>query len=137
MLIASEFADTFGYRAGSALEVSHGGGRHGYAFLLLGVFAIAAIVLALRTGSKPATLAIVASGAVALLLFLLIDLPDAGKTGAFAGFIQTEADPRAGFWLELLGAIVLLVGGAALALLRRPATIPRRAEHQPTRTQGA
>jgi hypothetical protein len=137
MLIASEFADTFAYRAGGAvLEVSHGGGRHDFAFLLLGVFAIAAILTAFATGSKPAAIAVATTGALALLLFLLIDLPDAGAKGTFAGFVQSKADPQAGYWLELIGAIVLLIGGTALAAMRRPATIPRRAEHESTRTQG-
>jgi hypothetical protein len=138
MLIASEFVDTFSYRAGdTVLEVSQGGGRHDYALLLLGVFAIAAILTAFATGSKPAAIAVAATGAVALLFFLLIDLPDAGAAGTFAGFVQSKAHPEAGFWLELIGAIVLLIGGTALAVMRRPATIPRRAEHQSTRTQGA
>jgi hypothetical protein len=133
MLIASEFADTFEYRAGGAvLEVSHGGGRHDYALLLLGVFAIVALVAALATGSRPVAVAVAVAGAVALLLFLLIDLPDAGATGVFAGFVQGKAHAQAGFWLEPIGAIALLIGGTALALSRQPATMRGRAEHQPT-----
>ncbi len=137
MLIASEFADTFEYRAGDAvLEVSHGGGRHDYALLLLGVFAIVALLAALATGSKPAAVAVAAAGAVALLLFLLIDLPDAGATGVFAGFVQGKAHPQAGFWLEPIGAVFLLIGGAALAVMRQPATMRGRAEHESTCPQG-
>jgi hypothetical protein len=137
-LIASEFSDTFEYRAGHAvLEVSRAGDRHDYAFLLLGLFAIVALVAALATGSKPAAIAVAAIGAVALLLFLLIDLPDAGAEGTFAGFVQGKAHPQAGFWLELVGSLVLLVAGTALALRQRPATMRGRAEHEPARTQGA
>ena len=33
-------------------------------------------------------------------------------------FIDAEAKPVAGFWLELIGALVLTVCGAALATLR-------------------
>ncbi len=116
MLIASEFAETFEYRAGNAvLEVSRGGGRHDYALLLLVAFAIVALLLALATGSKPAAVAVAAAGAVSLLLFLLIDLPDAGAAGIFAGFVQGKASPQAGFWLELIGALLLIVGGIGVA----------------------
>ncbi len=133
MLIASEFADTFEYRAGNAvLEVSRAGDRHDYALLLLGVFAIVALLAALATRSKPAAVAVAAAGAVALLLFLLIDLPDAGAVGTFAGFVQGKAHPQAGFWLELIGAVFLLIGGTTLAVMRRPATMRRRAEYQST-----
>jgi hypothetical protein len=137
MLIASEFADTFSYRAGNAVvEISRAGDRHDYAFLILGLFAMVALIAAVVTGSKPAAIAVAATGGVALLLFLLIDLPDAGATGTFTGFVQAQADPQAGFWLELIGSIALLAGGAALALKRRTATIPRRAKHESTSTQG-
>jgi hypothetical protein len=138
MLIASEFADTFAYRSGGAVvEVSRAGDRHDYAFLLLGAFAIVALAVALASGSRPAAIAVAAIGAVALLLFLVIDLPDAGATGVFPGFVQGKAHPQAGYWLELAGAIAVLIGGGALALKLRPATIPRRAEHQPISAKGA
>jgi hypothetical protein len=137
MLIASAFADTFEYRAGDAvIEVSRATDRHDYAFLLLGLFAFAAILIAVGGSSRPAAIAIAATGGAALLLFLIADLPDAGSTATFTGFVQAKAHPMPGFWLELVGAIFLLICGAALALKPQPATIRRRAEHQSTRTQG-
>jgi hypothetical protein len=133
MLIASAFADTFEYRADdTVIEVSRAADRHDYAFLLLGLFAFAAILVAVGTASRPAALATLAVGAIALLVFLFGDLPDAGSTATFTGFVQAKAHPLPGFWLELVGAIFLLICGAALALKPRPATIRRRAEHQPT-----
>jgi hypothetical protein len=132
MLIASAFADTFEYRAGGAvIEVSRAADRHDYAFLLLGLFAFAAILVAVATGSRPAALAVTAAGCAALLLFLFSDLPDAGSTATFTGFVQAKAHPRPGFWLELVGSVFILAAGAALALKPQPATIRRRAEHEP------
>jgi hypothetical protein len=60
-------------------------------------------------------------GGIALLIFLLIDLPDAGQIGtlddARQSFVDAEAVPQEGFWLELVGALALAVGGVALATL--------------------
>ncbi len=73
------------------------------------------------SGSKAAAFAVAAAGAVALLIFLLGDLPRAGQIGTLddprQSFIDAEAVPQAGFWLELLGALGLAVSGAALATL--------------------
>jgi hypothetical protein len=72
-------------------------------------------------GSKPAAIAVVAMGGLALLIFLLIDLPDAGQVGtldsAEQSFIDAEAIPQEGFWLEMLGALALAFTGAALATM--------------------
>ena len=51
----------------------------------------------------------------------MIDLPNAGQVGtledARQSFIDAEAIPRAGFWLELLGALGLALSGGALATM--------------------
>ena len=44
---------------------------------------------------------------IALLIFLVIDLPDANSIGTLdddQSFIDAKAEPAAGFWLELVGA---------------------------------
>ena len=60
-------------------------------------------------------------GVFALLFFLLTDLPDAGQVGALddarQSFIDAEAIPQAGFWLEMVGALGLAFTGAALATM--------------------
>ncbi len=59
-------------------------------------------------------------GVIALLFFLLTDLPDAGQVGtldAAESFIDAEAIPQEGFWLEMLGALGLAFTGAALATM--------------------
>jgi hypothetical protein len=126
LLIASELMDTFSFDAvdevsGTVGAVATVADRHQYAMLVLGLFAILALFVAIGSGSKPAAVAVAVSGAVALLLFVLIDVPDAGKVGTFSdagrSFVDAKAVPQGGFWLELIGALVLAVCGGALATL--------------------
>jgi hypothetical protein len=61
------------------------------------------------------------AGAVALLFFLLLDLPDAGNVGTLddprESFFNATADPATGFWVELAGSVLLAISGGALATL--------------------
>jgi hypothetical protein len=121
LLAASEFMNTFKLNGpGPTLEaVQKASDQHHYALLVLCGFALLALVIAVATGSKPAATAVAVCGVGALLIFLLIDLPDAGKVGAISDVNLTEAkaDPAVGFWLELIGALVLAICGGALATL--------------------
>ena len=121
MLAASEFMDTFKLNGpGPTLQaIQSASDQHHYALLIIAAFALVALVIAVVTGSKPAATAVAICGAGALLIFLLIDLPDAGKVGAISDVNLTEAkaDPTTGFWLELAGALVLAICGGALATL--------------------
>jgi len=71
---------------------------------------------------------VIAAGIVVagLILFLTIDLPNANNTGTIGGCSATtssgafdfaKADPQAGFWLEMVGALALALSGVALATL--------------------
>jgi hypothetical protein len=121
VLAASEFMDTFTLNGpGPTPEVVQtASDQHHYALLVLAGFALVALVIAVLAGSKPAAAGVAFCGAGALLIFLLIDLPDAGKVGAINSVNLTEAkaDPATGFWLELGGALVLAICGGALATL--------------------
>ena len=66
---------------GEALRDATSADRHGYSMLVLAVCAVGALAIAIATGSKPAAYAVAAIGVVSLLLFLIVDLPDAGKLG--------------------------------------------------------
>jgi hypothetical protein len=94
---------------------------HGHALFVVAAFAILASFVAVWAGSKPAAIAVAAMGALALLFFLITDLPDAGQVGtlddARQSFIDAEALPQAGFWLEMVGALGLAFTGAALATM--------------------
>lgn len=121
LLAASEFMDTFELNGpGPSLQVVQtAADQHYYSLLVLAGFALAALVVAVLTGSKPAATAVAVCGAGALLIFLLIDLPDAGKVGTISdvNFTQAKAEPALGFWFELTGALVLAICGGALATL--------------------
>jgi len=139
ILIGSEFADTFRLEApgDTTLGLEEASDRHSWAIGVLGLFTLAAVTIAVLNGSKPAATATAVFGAAALLLFLLIDLPDAGKVGTFDSpnnpFVQTKAEPEGGFWLLLVGSLVVAVCGIALATLSseqlrslRPGSRPAR-----------
>ncbi len=72
LLIASELMTTFEFTppGGEALSSQSAGDRHSYAQIVLGVFAIAALVVAIVNGSKPAATAVAVCGVIALLIFL-------------------------------------------------------------------
>lgn len=103
--------------------------QHGWAMLILGVIALALLVVCLwfdlaRDGesgavSQTAAVALAVTGLVALLIFLIIDVPDANRIGALGNetgsFVDAKATPQLGFWLELLGSALLVGCGSALA----------------------
>ena len=127
MLGASQFTDIFHLTppGGEALKAISAADRHGYATLVLAIFALILIVMAIAYRGEQlgqvAALAIAVCGVVALLIFLIGDLPKVNNVGTLndprQSFIDAEAKPVAGFWLELVGALVLTVCGAALATM--------------------
>jgi hypothetical protein len=138
MLAASQFMDIFHLTppGGEAIDAITSSDQHGAAMFILALFALIMIVLTLvgparRVGSQDLSLstvaafAIAACGVVALLLFLIVDLPDVNKIGTVddprESFIDAKAEPQAGFWFELFGSLVLAGCGIALATLREPA----------------
>jgi hypothetical protein len=140
LLGASEVMDTFHLtpHGGEALVADAAFDRHHGAMLVLSAAAIVALVVAVMTGSKPAAAAVAICGAIALLIFLIGDLPDANKIGTLdqtgAAFIDAKAVPQTGFWFELIGALVLALAGTALAMMPedRIKLFDRKAEDKPT-----
>jgi multisubunit Na+/H+ antiporter MnhB subunit len=128
MLGVSQFTDIFHLTppGGEALKAIQASDQHGYATLVLAVFALILLVVAMAFRGEQlgqvAAVAIAVCGVVALLIFLIGDLPKVNNVGTLddprQSFIDAEAKPVAGFWLELVGALVLTVCGAALATLR-------------------
>jgi len=125
VLFASELMTMFEFTppGGEPLDNQSSGERHGNALFVIAVFAIGALALAVFTGSKPAAIAVGAMGAIALLFFLLGDLPDAGQVGTLddsrGSFFDAEAVPQEGFWLLMISSLALAVSGIALATLTR------------------
>jgi hypothetical protein len=128
MLGVSQFTDIFHLTppGGEALKAIKASDRHGYATLVLAVFALILLVVAIAARGEQlgqvAAVAIAVCGVVALLIFLIGDLPKVNNVGTLddprQSFIDAEAKPVAGFWLELVGALVLTICGAALATMR-------------------
>jgi hypothetical protein len=109
---------------GTALCNLEAADRHHYALAVLAAFAIAAVILAVVGSSRPAAVAVPVAGLLALLLFLVVDLPKANDVGSISGVcaladqgIDAKAVPESGFWLEMVGAVALTLSGAALAML--------------------
>jgi hypothetical protein len=128
MLGVSQFTDIFHLTppGGEALKAIKASDQHGYATLVLAIFALILLVVAMAARGEQlgqvAAVAIAVCGVVALLIFLIGDLPKVNNVGTLddprQSFIDAEAKPVAGFWLELVGALVLTVCGAALATMR-------------------
>ena len=88
--------------------------RHGPALIVIGAFALVMLLGAVR-GARPAMVAVFACGLAALVVALGLDLPHLDDTGQ-VGRLYTDASagPRVGFWLEVLGGLLLVLCGAGL-----------------------
>lgn len=127
MLLVAEFTTLYNVHAeGLAHPVSsQGTGAHN-SYGLVPIAAVAALLgLGVwRAHSRPALLALGILGVIALLIAILGDLPDAHASGlvvapgsAVGRYLNAATKPSAGFYLETLGAAVLLitsVGGFVL-----------------------
>jgi len=128
LLGASQFTDIFHLTppGGEALQAISSKDQHGYATLVLAIFALVLVLVTVGARDtqlrQVAAMAVAICGLIALLIFLIGDLPDVNKIGTLddprQSFIDAEAKPVAGFWLELVGSLVLTVCGAALATMR-------------------
>jgi hypothetical protein len=123
VLFASELMTMFDFTppGGETLQTQSAHARHGNAMFVISAFAILALFVAVSSGSKPAALGVAVMGGIALLVFLINDLPDAGQVGTLndvrQSYFDAEAVPQAGFWLEMVSAIGLAISGTALATL--------------------
>lgn len=130
LLVAAEFAPllTVLSNARLAAVTSVSTSTHdAWALIPLALLAAFLAVGAARTGSRLGMLALGLVGIVAVLIALLGDLPDAQATGligsASTRYAVAASTPAAGFYLETLGAALLvIIGGAGLLL----STAPRR-----------
>jgi hypothetical protein len=129
-LLASEFMTTFELTGADLPSANtpctlEAAGRHHFALGVLAVFAIVATLVAVLSGSRPAAIGVAIAGVLAVLLFLVIDVPDANSVGTLPDSCTTEPGflldgksvPQAGFWLELAGSVTLALSGIILATL--------------------
>jgi len=138
LLVVSDFTTLFEARTVTATIGTVTGGRnHLYAMAVIGLVAAPMAWGAIRGGSQPAMISLAVLGLLAVAIALVFDLPDA--TGAntlnrsFA-YANARSFPRIGFYLETLGAVLLLLaGGGTLLLTGRTGADP----DPQTRAQGA
>jgi hypothetical protein len=125
-LFASELMTTFQLSSAPGQTLCNVGasGRHHFAIGILAIFAVGAVVVAVMSASKPAAISVGVAGVIALVLFLTIDLPQANNVGNIStscdlagSFDFAKAEPQAGFWLEMVGALALALSGVALGTL--------------------
>ncbi|MCB0870720.1 MAG: hypothetical protein KDB52_07805 [Solirubrobacterales bacterium] len=95
--------------------------KHGVITAILGLIAAVAVVFAVAAGNRSATIVIIGMGVAVILIFLLVDVPDIGGTGMFntptAGNLDASSKAEAGLWLELVGGVILILGGISLRTL--------------------
>jgi hypothetical protein len=124
LLVVAELVDLYhvvspdGQLVAGTKATQTGGDHHSYALLVIGL-AVLGATLAARWAAQPLlAVAVGALGLIALLIVLIGDLPDVTSSGLTNGPLEeAEANPAIGFWLELAGALVVLVSGLALARL--------------------
>ena len=111
--------------------------QHGPSLLIIAIFSAVMAFGAVVGRSTPAAVALLALALVAVAITLLVDLPKLDETGLY-GERYEAAQSRAGtgFYMETLGAAVLLLSAVAMLVFRPTARIeekdgaPRRtAEH--------
>ena len=115
----------------AAGSVRTGSDQHSWALAVMGVAGAAAAVLARVTRQRLPALAAAMLGVIALVIALAVDLPDVTASGVTTDLEIGDAEPAAGFWVELAGAVVPDRGRRrARARCSPPARAGRReAEH--------
>ena len=142
-LVVSEFLT---YREIVAVTVvpeggrTSGGAHHGYAIGLIGLVSLPMSYGAVIGGSRPAAAAVAVLGGLALAITAIFDIPSLNDTGLIGRtYDLAEAQPGAGFWLEIACAAVLLIGGLLLvrstAAHAREASDARREERRARRAE--
>jgi hypothetical protein len=133
LLVVAEFTTLFEVRTatGSAVVKSVGtGSHHAYALIPIALLAAVLAYAVYAAATRPALLAIGLAGVIALLIALLGDLPDAHASGlvgtAGTHYVAASSSPTAGFYMETLGAVVLVIASVGGLLLLGP---PPRLRH--------
>ena len=121
LLVVADFTTLFEARTVTAkIGTVTGGSNHLYAMAVIGLVAAVMAWGAMRGGSQPAMISLAVLGLLAVFIALAFDLPDAtgGSTlnRSFA-YANARSLPRIGFYLETLGAVLLLIAGGGTLLL--------------------
>jgi hypothetical protein len=125
LLVLSDFMTLFDVHTAAGVTVPDGivkgHENHSFAMVLLGVAALPMAYGATVGGSRPAMAGLAALGAIAVIVALAFDLPDATGTNTLARtFENATGTPKTGFYMETLGAVLLVVAGGGGLVLSAP-----------------
>ncbi len=133
LLLTAEFTTLFQVQvaaSGTPVRSVSTGPHHAYAMALIAALAAGLAFAVWRAGSRPALLALGVLGITALLIALLGDLPDTSATGLVlisSHYVEASSTPSAGFYMETLGAVLLLLTSVCgLLLIGAPLGTPQR-----------
>jgi len=122
LLVVAEFSTVVRVVVGS-LETEKrtvaGHANHGYALLVVALAALALTLVALR-GARATAGALVALGAVVLVVALAIDLPATRRSGQLpesVAFEDARAQAGPGLALEVAGGLLLMLSGGLLVVV--------------------
>ncbi|MGH2866753.1 MAG: hypothetical protein ACRDNK_04175 [Solirubrobacteraceae bacterium] len=128
LLAIAEFTPLLSVQSGLsavAVKTVQTGSHNSFALIPIALLAAALSVVARRAHNPLALLAIGVLGLAALLIALVGDLPDAQASGLIIGpsarYALASSSPEVGFYLETLGAVILLICAGAGLLLTTPA----------------
>jgi hypothetical protein len=133
LLVVSDFTTLFRVHTEAGVTVPNGSVKghdnHSYSMLVIGLAALPLAYAATRYGSRPAMAGLAGLGLIAVIIAVGFDLSDATGTNTLARtFEDATGSPAAGFYIETLGAALLIVSGGGGLMLSAPAREPRPAE---------
>lgn len=124
LLVAAEFAPLLTVRSsvlGAPVRTITTSAHDSWALIPLALLALWLSIEAGRTGSRLLLLMLGVVGVVTVLIALLGDLPDAQASGLVGSsstrYAVAASSPAAGFYLETLGAALLVIAAGAGLLL--------------------
>ncbi len=121
LLVYAETLDLFkivtpgGVTSNAAGAIRTGADQHSWALGVIGIMIVLSALLAGWTRQRLPAWAAVLLAVISLAIVLIADLPDVTSSGVTTEIEAGDAEPQAGFWVELAGALIALAGSMALA----------------------
>ena len=107
-------------------ETIEGREHHSYALLVIAIAAAFMAYGGILRGARPSQWALLVLAVAAMFVVFAIDYPKVDKEGFLAeAFERAKASPQTGFYLESLGAVLLLLSAVATLLLTPRRVQPR------------
>jgi hypothetical protein len=141
LLVVSDFLTLFQVHTAAGVNVPGGEVKghenHSWAMVVIGLASLPMAYGTTTHGSRPAMTALAVLGLIALVIALAVDLPDATGTNTLARtFEDATGSPATGFYLETLGAVLLVVAGVGGLVLTAPGRRPERRHPTPRARPG-